>query len=64
MAIPLLATKLYAPPPPPKAVIRARLIARLNEGLAFGRRLTRIAALSMQGASGGMSSSQSAKRRE
>ncbi len=45
MVIPILDTKLYAPPPPPKAVIRSRL----NEGLALGRRLTLIAALSMQG---------------
>ena len=33
MAAPILATKLYIPPPRPKAVIRPRLIERLNEGL-------------------------------
>jgi hypothetical protein len=31
---PILATKFYIPPPPPKIVIRTRLIERLNEGLA------------------------------
>lgn len=44
MSVPLLATKLYAPPPTPKAVIRPRLTAWLNEGLAIGRTLTLIAA--------------------
>jgi LuxR family transcriptional regulator, maltose regulon positive regulatory protein len=33
MATPILATKLYIPPPRPNLVRRARLIARLNEGL-------------------------------
>ena len=33
MPTPLLATKLYIPPPRPKAVLRPRLIERLNEGL-------------------------------
>src|SRR5436190_21953154 len=42
MAIPILATKLYIPPPPPKAVLRARLVERLNEGLH--RKLTLISA--------------------
>jgi LuxR family maltose regulon positive regulatory protein len=32
MATPILATKLYIPPPRPNLVRRARLIARLNEG--------------------------------
>src|SRR4051794_41057 len=32
-AMPVLATKLFVPPPRPNAVPRARLIARLNEGL-------------------------------
>ena len=32
MATPILATKLYIPPPRPKAVLRPRLIERLNEG--------------------------------
>ena len=33
MAAPVLATKLYIPPPRPKIVTRTRLIERLNEGL-------------------------------
>ncbi|HET9905567.1 MAG TPA: LuxR C-terminal-related transcriptional regulator [Anaerolineales bacterium] len=33
MAAPILATKLYIPPPRPKVVTRTRLIERLNEGL-------------------------------
>jgi ATP/maltotriose-dependent transcriptional regulator MalT len=33
LAVPILCTKLYIPPPPPKVVSRARLIERLNEGL-------------------------------
>src|SRR6476646_251717 len=33
MSTPILATKLYIPPPRPKVVLRARLIERLNEGL-------------------------------
>ena len=31
---PILATKLYIPPPPPKVVVRTRLIERLDEGSA------------------------------
>src|SRR5947209_17376996 len=42
MSTPLLATKLYLPPPRPTVVLRPRLIARLNEGLH--RKLTLIAA--------------------
>src|ERR1700737_3321991 len=42
MSTPILATKLYIPPPPPKVVLRARLIERLNEGLH--RKLTLISA--------------------
>src|SRR5438876_5322444 len=42
MSTPLLATKLYIPPPRPNVVLRPRLIARLNEGLH--RKLTLIAA--------------------
>jgi LuxR family maltose regulon positive regulatory protein len=42
MATPILATKLYMPPPRPDAVPRPRLAARLNEGL--GRRLALISA--------------------
>ena len=33
MAPPILATKLYLPPPRPNLVVRPRLIARLNDGL-------------------------------
>ncbi len=33
MSTPILATKLYVPPPRPKVVLRPRLIERLNEGL-------------------------------
>ena len=48
MSTPILATKLYIPPPPPKIVRRPRLIERLNEGLRqnqwFGRKLTLISA--------------------
>ena len=39
-----MATKLYIPPPRPRAVLRPRLIERLNEGLRFGRKLTLISA--------------------
>src|SRR5438477_9185568 len=42
MSMPILATKLYIPPPPPKVVLRPRLIERLNEGLH--RKLTLISA--------------------
>ena len=42
MSIPILATKLYIPPPRPKVVLRPRLIERLNEGLH--RKLTLISA--------------------
>ena len=42
MATPILATKLYIPPPRPKVVLRPRLIERLNEGLH--RKLTLISA--------------------
>jgi len=44
MSTPILATKLYIPPPRPKAVLRPRLIERLNEGLSSGRKLTLISA--------------------
>ena len=43
MSAPILATKLYIPPPRPKIVLRPRLIERLNEGSA-GRKLTLISA--------------------
>ena len=42
--MPILATKLYIPPPRPKIVLRPRLIERLNEGLSAGRKLTLISA--------------------
>lgn len=42
MSTPILATKLFVPPPRPKAVARPRLIERLNEGLH--RKLTLISA--------------------
>jgi len=48
MSTPILATKLYIPPPRPKSVRRPRLIERLNEGLrqdaGFARKLTLISA--------------------
>ena len=44
MSTPILATKLYIPPPRPKIVLRPRLIERLNEGSAAGRKLTLISA--------------------
>ena len=44
MSVPILATKLYISPPPPKAVSRPRLLERLNEGLSAGRKLTLISA--------------------
>src|SRR4030065_1508759 len=37
MSTPVLATKLYIPPPRPKIILRPRLIERLNEGLPSGR---------------------------
>jgi LuxR family maltose regulon positive regulatory protein len=48
MLTPILATKLYIPPPRLKVVLRPNLIERLNEGLrqnqGFGRKLTLISA--------------------
>src|SRR3990172_5681996 len=44
MSTPILATKLYIPPPRPKVVLRPRLIERLNEGLLSGHKLTLISA--------------------
>jgi LuxR family maltose regulon positive regulatory protein len=44
MPAPILATKLYIPPPRAKIVLRPRLIERLNEGLSSGRKLTLISA--------------------
>ena len=42
MPTPILATKLYIPPPRAKAVLRSRLVERLNDGLQ--RKLTLISA--------------------
>src|ERR1044071_6472543 len=42
MSTPILATKLYIPPPRPNVVLRPRLSERLNQGLH--RKLTLIAA--------------------
>src|SRR5579859_3991437 len=44
MVTPILATKLYIPPPRPQLVPRPRLIERLNHGLQAGSKLTLIAA--------------------
>ncbi len=44
MATPILATKLYIPPPRSGIISRPRLIERLNEGLSSGRKLTLISA--------------------
>src|SRR5512136_1272865 len=44
MSTTILATKLYIPPPRPKAVLRPRLVERLNEGLSSGCKLTLISA--------------------
>src|SRR5215210_3920927 len=44
MSTPILATKLYIPPPRSKAVLRPHLIERLNQGLLHHRKLTLIAA--------------------
>ena len=43
MPTPILATKLYSPPPRPRVVLRPRLIERLNEG-SLHRRLTLVSA--------------------
>jgi LuxR family maltose regulon positive regulatory protein len=42
--MPILATKLYIPPPRPKIVLRPRLIERLNEGISSGCKLILISA--------------------
>jgi LuxR family transcriptional regulator, maltose regulon positive regulatory protein len=44
MAIPVLATKLYIPPPRSRVVARTRLFERINRGIAEGSRLTLISA--------------------
>lgn len=44
MKMPLLSTKLYVPSPRPNLVPRAHLIARLDDGLRLGSRLTLVSA--------------------
>src|SRR4030042_5121256 len=44
MSMPILATKLYVPPPRPKAVLRPLLVERVNEGLSASRKLPLISA--------------------
>jgi len=44
MDVPLLATKLYIPPLPPRVVARPRLIKQLTDGLSLGHKLTLISA--------------------
>jgi LuxR family maltose regulon positive regulatory protein len=44
MAVPILATKLYIPPLPPRVVARPRLIKQLTDGLSLGHKLTLISA--------------------
>ncbi len=44
MRAPILATKLYAPPPRRRAVLRPRLVELLNDGFAAGQRLTLVSA--------------------
>jgi LuxR family transcriptional regulator, maltose regulon positive regulatory protein len=44
MSAPILATKLFMPRPRPQAVLRPRLIRRLNEGQGGGRALTLVSA--------------------
>ncbi len=44
MEVPLLATKLYTPPPRSNRVSRPRLLGQLDEGLRLGRRLTLVSA--------------------
>src|SRR5512139_3804734 len=43
-AVPLLSTKLYAPPPRPELVPRARLLRRLDDGVQPGVRLVFVSA--------------------
>ena len=43
-SVPILVTKLFIPPPPPKVVSRARLIEQLNGGLSAGCKLTLVSA--------------------
>ena len=44
MPAPVLATKLFMPPPRPHAVLRPRLLERLSEDQGTGRALTLVSA--------------------
>ena len=44
MSVPILATKVYIPPPRPSIVLRPRLIEQLTDGLAKGAKLTLVSA--------------------
>jgi LuxR family maltose regulon positive regulatory protein len=44
MKVPLLTTKLYVPPPRPNLVSREHLVARLDEGVRLGHKLTFVSA--------------------
>ncbi|MBN8579112.1 MAG: helix-turn-helix transcriptional regulator [Anaerolineae bacterium] len=44
MVTPVLATKLFIPPPSPKLITRSRLINQLNDGISTGCKLTLISA--------------------
>ncbi len=44
MSVPILATKLYIPPLPPRVVTRPRLVKQLTEGLSIRHKLTLISA--------------------
>jgi LuxR family maltose regulon positive regulatory protein len=44
MSAPILATKLFVPPPRPDLVPRPQLLEQLDQGLRFGRKLTLISA--------------------
>ena len=44
MAMPVLATKLFVPPPRANAVSRSRLVRKLDDGIAAGHKLTLISA--------------------
>jgi LuxR family maltose regulon positive regulatory protein len=44
MAMPVLATKVFVPPPRPRAVRRPRLIEQMDDGIRAGRKLTLISA--------------------
>ena len=44
MTTPILANKLYIPPPPSKVVVRPRLVKQLTEGVITGHKLTLISA--------------------